>query len=468
MNEGHLTPEQLAALPDSAVGYGRMDTSDRERIVYEDRGLERRAESQAGGGPWQRIAADAVQRLADSDPDDAAIDAMERLRGTAAESFFVVDAETLERVIGDAIEDAAYDAAPAPSPTASRADAAATTPAGGDICEREPWATVFRYMASRLLPYRPSYQLAANALEAARAELRALAAENAELRNQRGTDSGLDCVYCGMRIYGTFIGAGNGSGQSFADPACFYRAECNRLEIANSELRSENARLAASVAERRESVLIDPSGLAEANARLAARVEELEQSIHDIVTAGDAEASKLRRAFRIAPDGRSLQEQLLEVAQQQSAQPSGDVGEAMEQLAGLAREHRDPQRAVASGQIEMDLATITRALARGEQAERYTETLLAQLARLFAWGDRSALHAIMHIDNAVLNLRTDLSVAEAERDALRERCERLAKAAAALLAFVGSHDVSTRDSRRQVTLERELSDALAAAKEGET
>ena len=58
----------------------------------------------------KRLAENVVQRLADSEPEANAIEAMERLKGTPQESMFVVDAETLIRMVTIAISDAAFDA----------------------------------------------------------------------------------------------------------------------------------------------------------------------------------------------------------------------------------------------------------------------------------------------------------------------------------------------------------------------
>jgi hypothetical protein len=55
-------------------------------------------------------------------------------------------------------------------------------------------------------------------------------AEKAEV--ERGVDMGLDCAVCTTRIYGTMIGAGDGAGQKFAHPECYYRT-C--LDVAKSE-----------------------------------------------------------------------------------------------------------------------------------------------------------------------------------------------------------------------------------------
>jgi hypothetical protein len=55
-------------------------------------------------------------------------------------------------------------------------------------------------------------------------------AEKAEAK--RGVDTGSDCAVCTTRIYGTMIGAGDGAGQKFAHPECYYRT---RLDVAESE-----------------------------------------------------------------------------------------------------------------------------------------------------------------------------------------------------------------------------------------
>jgi len=51
-----------------------------------------------------------------------------------------------------------------------------------------------------------------------------------------------------------------------------------------------------------------------------------------------------------------------------------------------------------------------------ERAERERDTLIRMLVSEFGWEDTSYLHAMMHVENAVRNLRTDLSVAVKERD----------------------------------------------------
>lgn len=59
---------------------------------------------------WARkIADDAVQRLADSEPDGATMEAQDVLEGTEAESHFVVSSATLFSIIYCAISDQVYD-----------------------------------------------------------------------------------------------------------------------------------------------------------------------------------------------------------------------------------------------------------------------------------------------------------------------------------------------------------------------
>ena len=52
---------------------------------------------------------------------------------------------------------------------------------------------------------------------------------------------------------------------------------------------------------------------------------------------------------------------------------------------------------------------------RAFMAERQRDSLVAVLARLFDWEDKTYAHAVMHVDNAVNNLRADLATANSER-----------------------------------------------------
>ena len=59
------------------------------------------------------------------------------------------------------------------------------------------------------------------------------------------------------------------------------------------------------------------------------------------------------------------------------------------------------------------------AIEHGEQcplcsAEIQRDELVAELVGLFDWQDTSYLHALLHVKNAVLNLRADLGVANAK------------------------------------------------------
>ena len=51
---------------------------------------------------------------------------------------------------------------------------------------------------------------------------------------------------------------------------------------------------------------------------------------------------------------------------------------------------------------------------RAFMAERQRDSLVAVLARLFDWEDKTYAHAVMHVDNAVGNLRADLAAAKSE------------------------------------------------------
>jgi hypothetical protein len=46
--------------------------------------------------------------------------------------------------------------------------------------------------------------------------------------------------------------------------------------------------------------------------------------------------------------------------------------------------------------------------------EQRLDSLVAVLARLFEWEDKTYAHAVMHVDNAVNNLRSDLATANSE------------------------------------------------------
>lgn len=48
---------------------------------------------------------------------------------------------------------------------------------------------------------------------------------------------------------------------------------------------------------------------------------------------------------------------------------------------------------------------------RAERAEQQRDSLVAVLARLFDWEDKSYAHAVMHVENAVNNLRADYAAA---------------------------------------------------------
>ena len=51
---------------------------------------------------------------------------------------------------------------------------------------------------------------------------------------------------------------------------------------------------------------------------------------------------------------------------------------------------------------------------RAEHAERQRDSLVAVLACLFGWEDKTYAHAVMHVENAVDNIRADLAAAKSE------------------------------------------------------
>jgi hypothetical protein len=52
---------------------------------------------------------------------------------------------------------------------------------------------------------------------------------------------------------------------------------------------------------------------------------------------------------------------------------------------------------------------------RAFMAERQRDSLVAVLARLFDWEDKTYAHAVMHVENAVNNLRADCATATADK-----------------------------------------------------
>jgi hypothetical protein len=46
------------------------------------------------------------------------------------------------------------------------------------------------------------------------------------------------CDICGLPVEGSMIGHGDGTGQEFAHPGCYYRERADKLERENKELRA--------------------------------------------------------------------------------------------------------------------------------------------------------------------------------------------------------------------------------------
>lgn len=72
-------------------------------------------------------------------------------------------------------------------------------------------------------------------------KIKQLEAERDDLLRQRGGDTGYDCVYCTLRVYGMIVGAGNGDGNRFAHPECWYKKETHRLQDKIERLLKGNA-----------------------------------------------------------------------------------------------------------------------------------------------------------------------------------------------------------------------------------
>lgn len=60
---------------------------------------------------------------------------------------------------------------------------------------------------------------------------------------------------------------------------------------------------------------------------------------------------------------------------------------------------------------------------RAEQAERQRDSLVAVLACLFGWEDKTYAHAVMHVENAVENLRADFKAAEKTIESLQAQLD---------------------------------------------
>jgi hypothetical protein len=57
-----------------------------------------------------------------------------------------------------------------------------------------------------------------------------------------------------------------------------------------------------------------------------------------------------------------------------------------------------------------ELSDVPKLIASLRQAENQRDSLVQLLVRLFGWEDESYAHAVMHVENAVLNLKADAAV----------------------------------------------------------
>jgi hypothetical protein len=88
-----------------------------------------------------------------------------------------------------------------------------------------------------------------------------------------------------------------------------------------------------------------------------------------------------------------------------------------------------------------------------EQRAASAEDVVATLVRLFRWSDSSVLHAALHVENAVHNLRADASTARHFAAAAHAEGEAAGRAAerAAVVTYLRDHpDVADRRGGQQV------------------
>jgi len=87
-----------------------------------------------------------------------------------------------------------------------------------------------------------------------------------------------------------------------------------------------------------------------------------------------------------------------------------------EELAAIVDEYRHDDRSH-MGEVLTALAKARRSTKEGD-AHRL---VVRELAELFGWSDRTPLHALMHVKNAVLNLRADLATEKVLRKKAEDR-----------------------------------------------
>jgi len=88
------------------------------------------------------------------------------------------------------------------------------------------------------------------------------------------------------------------------------------------------------------------------------------------------------------------------------------------------------------------------------KAER--DTLVHMLVSEFGWSDTSYLHAAMHVENAIRNLRADARAARAERDELHKELEQLHR-----LAPTGTYTLNVAHEEEIQRLTKERDEARA-------
>lgn len=112
---------------------------------------------------------------------------------------------------------------------------------------------------------KPDCVMAIEELKMASNQLRQRA-QQAE--RERGIATGHVCVMCQLPIFGTLIGAGDGTGQQFAHPDCYYR---HQLRLVEQEKSDAEARVTALEDELRRIIVLLPEPIRDENTRHLSR-----------------------------------------------------------------------------------------------------------------------------------------------------------------------------------------------------
>ena len=62
-----------------------------------------------------------------------------------------------------------------------------------------------------------------------------------------------------------------------------------------------------------------------------------------------------------------------------------------------------------------------------EKDEKIISGVLSEINNIFGWQDKDILHAVMHMKNAVYNLKADLAVEKALKEAAEDKLRMISK-----------------------------------------